>query len=172
MISFREYEQLLKVLNWPFVTRNKALPPLPPEDLKSKFQLLTKLLLEIELPYPSIRWLTYLHSVFTIYLNSILVMKCESNLWLLQHWWSTSRSPRYLFLCFWNRYGNDFCFIFVAINKRTVRINQNGCFPKSWRGSKITNISYQIGCNLFIRGSLVLSKWVFSERENGCNFFC
>ncbi|KAK7603639.1 hypothetical protein V9T40_003638 [Parthenolecanium corni] len=45
-----EYEQLLKVLNWPFVTRNKALPPLPQEDLKSKFQLLTKLLLETELP--------------------------------------------------------------------------------------------------------------------------
>lgn len=59
LLIFREYEQLLKVLNWPFVTRNKALPPLPQEDLKPKFQLLTKLLLETELPYPYIFSITY-----------------------------------------------------------------------------------------------------------------
>lgn len=39
-------------MNWPFVIRNKSLPSYPSDDLKPKFQLLTKLLLEVELPYP------------------------------------------------------------------------------------------------------------------------
>ncbi|XP_065221188.1 RAD50-interacting protein 1 [Planococcus citri] len=45
-----EYEQLLKSMNWPFVIRNKSLPSYPSEDLKSKFQQLTRFLLESELP--------------------------------------------------------------------------------------------------------------------------
>lgn len=54
IIISREYEQLLKSMNWPFHARNATLSGPPTDDFKPKFQQLTRLLLESELPYVAV----------------------------------------------------------------------------------------------------------------------
>lgn len=56
---FREYNDLLKILKWPFcgINVSSMSPPLP--ETMTKFKLLTEYLFHLQLPYPSNSQINY-----------------------------------------------------------------------------------------------------------------
>ena len=51
-ISFREYNDILKTLKWPFCGSNANTLHVPMPETLIKFKILTEYLLHLQLPYP------------------------------------------------------------------------------------------------------------------------
>lgn len=48
-----EFEEVLKIIRWPFVTGNITVSaPAPPTEALQRFQILVQYLLQLQLPYP------------------------------------------------------------------------------------------------------------------------
>lgn len=52
IISFREYNDILKTLKWPFCGSNANILHTPMPETLTKFKILTEYLLHLQLPYP------------------------------------------------------------------------------------------------------------------------
>lgn len=55
LIIFREYNDILKGLKWPFCGNNASSLHIPVPEILMKFKILTEYLLHLQLPYPCMK---------------------------------------------------------------------------------------------------------------------